>query len=261
MYDRLKSIQARLPAFAYFNPDKLEVGQNKTLLVLALFCLSTLICYQFTITYMLIYPFILVSTIFHEFGHALMCALTGGSVKGILINPDESGLTRFVGGVGCLILPAGYLGSTFIGAVMIFTGFSERASRIMSALVCFILVTTFFFAEKWYTMLIAALLIAGLGGVIWYEGGKYVRWFVLLMGSIAALDSLENILSQAVFNYVPHSDAVQFAKQCSIFVPFFVYGLIWLVIAVGSIGGAVLAGIKCFPTPTSHATRFAMSSC
>lgn len=260
MYDHLKRLQGKLPAFAYFNLDKLEVGQNKTLLVLGFFCVSTLICYQFTLTYILIYPFILVSTIFHEFGHALMCVLTGGSVKGILINPDESGLTRFVGGVGCLVLPAGYLGSTFIGAVMIFTGFSEKASRIMSALVCLILLTTFFFAEKWYTMIIAGLLIAGLSSVIWYENGRFVRWFVLLMGSIAALDSLENILSQTVFNYVPQSDAVQFAKQCSIFVPFFIYGLIWLMIAMSSIGGAVMAGIKCFPTPTDR-PRFAMSNC
>lgn len=260
MYDHLRRFQAKLPAFTYFNFEKLEVGQNKTLLVLGIFCVSTVICYQFTLTYILIYPFILVSTIFHEFGHALMCVLTGGSVKGILINPDESGLTRFVGGVSCLVLPAGYLGSTFIGAVMIFTGFSEKASKIMSAVACFILLTTFFFAEKWYTMIIAGALIAGLSSVIWYENGRYVRWFVLLMGSIAALDSIENILNQTVFNYIPQSDAVQFARQCSIFVPFFMFGLIWLVIALGSIGGAVMAGLRCFPTPT-YKPRFPLPNC
>lgn len=172
--------------------------------------------------------------------------MTGGTVTAILINPNESGLTQFQGGAACAIIPAGYLGSTIIGAILIFTGFSKRASRWTSIAVDIVLGLTLWWAEEWYTRVIAVLLVAALIGVFFWRDGGSVRWVVLLMGTIAALDSLENIARHTIFNYVPESDAVLFQRECGMLLPFWVFGLSWFVIAVGSIGLSVMAGIWVF---------------
>lgn len=81
--------------------------QWNLLSILGIQLLIIIVCYQFTITSWLLYPFSLISTVFHEFGHATMCWITGGKVLGIEINPNESGFTRFVGGWHCFVLPSG----------------------------------------------------------------------------------------------------------------------------------------------------------
>jgi hypothetical protein len=65
------------------------------------------------------YPMNLFVTYIHEGCHALMTLLTGGMVSGIGINPDTSGVTRSLGGIGVLVYPAGYIGSTVFGASLI----------------------------------------------------------------------------------------------------------------------------------------------
>jgi Peptidase M50B-like len=71
--------------------------------------------YNFIITY----PMNIFVTFIHEGCHALMTLLTGGWVMGIGINPDTSGVTNSTRGIGLLIYPAGYIGSTVFGALLI----------------------------------------------------------------------------------------------------------------------------------------------
>ena len=91
--------------------------------ILLLFGVATILIFimsQWYLTNLILYPFSILATIFHEFGHALMTLLTGGKVLKIVISEDESGSTHFVGGVPCLITPAGYMGSTLVGSFLIF---------------------------------------------------------------------------------------------------------------------------------------------
>ena len=43
---------------------------------------------------------------------------------------DEGGMTRMSGGIPAITLPAGYLGSSFIGACLIACGFDTNASKV-----------------------------------------------------------------------------------------------------------------------------------
>lgn len=43
---------------------------------------------------------------------------------------DEGGATRMSGGIPIITLPAGYLGSSFIGACLIACGFDTDASKV-----------------------------------------------------------------------------------------------------------------------------------
>jgi hypothetical protein len=78
---------------------------------------------------------------FHEFGHAFAAILTGGKVESISLDPNEGGVTHMRGGKQAITLPAGYLGSSIIGALLIFCGFDIVASKIASIVlgVCFLL--------------------------------------------------------------------------------------------------------------------------
>lgn len=55
---------------------------------------------------------------------------------------DEGGATRMSGGIPWITLPAGYLGSSFIGACLIACGFDTNASKVATLVLAgFFLIT------------------------------------------------------------------------------------------------------------------------
>jgi hypothetical protein len=90
---------------------------------------------------------------FHEFGHAITACCTGGRVKSISLDPREGGVTHMQGGISAITLPAGYLGSSLIGALLIFCGFDIVASKVASIVlgVCFLL-TLWWARRDWLTI-------------------------------------------------------------------------------------------------------------
>lgn len=84
----------------------------------------------------LAYPFLLLTTVFHEVGHALAVLVSGGTVDGIVINANGSGYCRHAGGAGfwqqVLISSAGYLGSAVEGSFLLFLTLRlEKGGRIV----------------------------------------------------------------------------------------------------------------------------------
>lgn len=147
------------------------------------------------------------------------------------INMDESGLTRFSGGWYCAIVPAGYIGTSLSGSILLFTGFSPRASRWAAGVVGIILGITCFWAGSVMTLIMAIGLALLLGLAVFYQEGKYTQYLILFMGTIASVVSLLNIMSSTVFHTIDGSDATAFAKHCSILVPAFAYGILWFLIS------------------------------
>jgi len=165
-------------------------------------------------------------------------------VNSIDINMDESGLTRFQGGWYCAILPAGYIGSTCTGCILLYTAFSPRASRYTAAAVGLILGVTCLMAGSVMTAVMSVGLAVMLGGAVWWREGQYTQYFVMFMGTIASTVSLLNILSSTVFHTIDGSDATAFAKHCSVLVPAFVFGLLWLLISVLLVAGTLCLAIR-----------------
>jgi hypothetical protein len=106
---------------------------------------------------------------FHEFGHAITAVATGGHVKSISLDPREGGVTHMTGGVQAFTLPAGYLGSSLIGALLIFCGFNIVASKVASIVlgVCFLL-TLWWSRRDWLTI----------GTVLLAIGLLVASWFI-----------------------------------------------------------------------------------
>lgn len=117
---------------------------------------------------------------FHEFGHAITSCCTGGRVKSISLDPHEGGVTIMQGGISAITLPAGYLGSSIIGALLIFAGFDIVASKIASIVlgVCFLL--TLWWARKDWLTIMTIFLAVGLLVACWFIAhGEALRWVVV----------------------------------------------------------------------------------
>lgn len=153
----------------------------------------------------ILYPFKMLTIAFHEFSHAIACVFTGGKVEEISLDPREGGVTHMRGGVGALTLPAGYLGSSLIGALLIFCGFNIVASKVASLVlaVCF-LVTLWWGKKDWLT--ISTILAAvGLLAACWFIAhAEALRFVVLFIGVMSALYSVWDIVSAGFSSLHPH---------------------------------------------------------
>ncbi|KAK9561228.1 hypothetical protein V6Z79_004096 [Aspergillus fumigatus] len=142
-----------------------------------------------------LWPFKMLVIAFHEFGHAITACCTGGRVKSISLDPHEGGVTHMQGGISAITLPAGYLGSSIIGALLIFAGFDIVASKVASIIlgVCFLL--TLWWARRDWLTIVTILMAVGLLVACWFIAhGEALRWVVLFIGVMSALYSVWDIV-------------------------------------------------------------------
>ncbi len=83
----------------------------------------------------LIKPFRLFVVTVHEVCHAGAALLTGGEVVEMRTAADESGHTLARGGVFAVISAAGYVGSAFLGSLLIYTGKLPLLQRLVLLLI------------------------------------------------------------------------------------------------------------------------------
>lgn len=145
---------------------------------------------------------------FHEFSHALACLLTGGRVESISLDPREGGVTHMRGGVAAFTLPAGYLGSSLVGALLTFCGFNVVASKVASIVlgVCFLL-TLWWGKRDWLTILTVLLAMGLLAGCWFIAHAQPLRFVVLFIGVMSSLYSVWDIVSAAALSGRSHTQA------------------------------------------------------
>ncbi|SMR48849.1 unnamed protein product [Zymoseptoria tritici ST99CH_1E4] len=198
------------PAFHHFERRDLTVNRTQAITVGVIGVYVVVIALLWNIPYVknVLWPFKMLTIAFHEFGHALAAVLTGGKVESIELNPNEGGVTHMRGGKQFFTLPAGYLGSSLIGGLLVFCGFNIVASKVASIVlgVCFLL--TLWWARKDWLTIVTIILATG-----------------LLVG-------------------MNSSDASVFAKRyggssrC--------WGLIWAFVSICFLAAAIVAGLAVF---------------
>lgn len=80
-------------------------------------------------------PFRVFVVLVHEMGHASAALISGGTIVELRTNWNESGHARSLGGWVPLISSAGYIGSSFLGALLIAIGSRPVLHRISLALI------------------------------------------------------------------------------------------------------------------------------
>jgi len=85
-------------------------------------------------------PLNLMAVLFHEIGHGVMALFTGGKIISIQVGPNEAGSCETDGGSGALIVTAGYLGSMFVGGMLLYLSRTRHFVPLVFGLLTLILV-------------------------------------------------------------------------------------------------------------------------
>ncbi|KDO59039.1 hypothetical protein CISIN_1g026597mg [Citrus sinensis] len=153
----------------------------------------------------LLTPFKLITVFLHEASHAIACKLTCGDVEGMQVHANEGGATQTRGGIYWLILPAGYLGSSFWGMALVLASTNLTTARIAAGCLALALFIVLFIAQNWTLRGLCIGFIVFLA-VIWVlqeeTSVRILRYVILFIGiclSCCIFSSLLNELTSALF--------------------------------------------------------------
>ncbi|GAA5796190.1 peptidase M50B-like-domain-containing protein [Helicostylum pulchrum] len=220
--------------------------QKIILIIIGVYTAAIMILWNMPIAKIVLSPFKLLTVGLHEFSHAFVGCLTCAKIESIEIDPDEGGVTRMRGGIQMLTLPAGYLGSSLIGAILVMCGFNIMASKIASIFLGVCLLFTLWWAKNWLTRGIGILFIGVMIFLWWLAHGAGLKYFVLFVGVMSCLYCLWDILDDLVFRKVNESDASRFAKLCGSCMSSRVWGAFWFVISLIFFIAGILIGLVAF---------------
>lgn len=194
----------------------------------------------------LLTPFKLITVFLHEASHAMACWLTCGRVEGIQVHANEGGVTQTRGGIYWLILPAGYLGSSFWGMVFILASTNLLTTRIAAGGLAVALLIVLFIAKNWTLRGLCIGFIVFLA-VIWVlqenTKVKILRYIILFIGTMNSLFSIYDIYDDLISRRVNSSDAEKFAELCPCPCNGVGWGVLWGMISLAFLGGAIYLGL------------------
>jgi hypothetical protein len=183
-------------------------------------------------------PLDYLNTHIHEFCHAIVGVLTGGTVESIVVNANGSGETLILGGNLLLIAPAGYLGATALGTAIILCGSTPNRARAVLGAIAFVLSLSMIFWVRgdlvgilsgfgWIAVLIA--------GAVFLRG-KAALFACQLIGLEQCLNSVTSIYQLLQLSVVGevHSDASN--MQTITHLPALLWATIWCGFSLLTIG-------------------------
>ncbi|XP_078428517.1 peptidase M50B-like protein [Wolffia australiana] len=190
-------------------------------------------------------PFKLITVFLHELSHAIACKLTCGQVDGIRVNADEGGVTETRGGVYWVILPAGYLGSSFWGMVLILASTNLVTARIAAGCFAVALFIVLFIAKNWVLrwLCIGFIILLALVWVLQeFTTVRFLRYIILFIGVMNSLFSIYDIYDDLISRRVHSSDAEKFAEVCLCPCNGVAWGVIWGFISLAFLCGSMYLG-------------------
>ncbi|XP_047968399.1 uncharacterized protein LOC125212314 isoform X1 [Salvia hispanica] len=194
----------------------------------------------------LLTPFKLITVFLHEVSHAIACKLTCGQVEGIQVHANEGGVTLTRGGIYWLILPAGYLGSSFWGMVLVLASTKLLTARIAAGGLILALVIVFFIAKNWTLRGLCIGFIVFIA-IIWVlqelTKVRILRYVILFIGVMNSLFSVYDIYDDLISRRVNSSDAEKFAELCPCPCNGAAWGVIWGMISFIFLSASIYLGL------------------
>jgi hypothetical protein len=162
----------------------------------------------------LLYPIKLLVVLLHEMSHGIAGILTGGKVDKITICTQLGGACYISGGWDFVILPAGYLGSMFWGALLMLLASERRiAAKVSLFFSVILLFVTIIYVRTWAGILI------GLGAGFFFlflsfkASAGMNKFFLQLIGFTSSLYAIIDIKEDLIDRTVPGSDAYEMSKK------------------------------------------------
>jgi hypothetical protein len=162
--------------------------------LLAGIAIASIILWQTLIGSLLLYPFTILATWFHEMGHGVAAMLTGSSFERLLIFPDGSGVAQSMrpadasGLTNALIAASGPLGPAIAGSLLIIASRTDKATRAALTVVGLALIVS---TVIWVRTLTGWLVLPALGIAIlalaWRGTAAQRRFGIQLLGVQACI--------------------------------------------------------------------------
>lgn len=208
--------------------------QREVLIVLGL-ALATIVTWRVPLVGWLLYPFQLYGTFVHELSHGLAAILTGGAFRRFVVNPDLSGTALSAGGIGWIVVSAGYLGSAIFGGILtLLSAASVSARRVLVGLGVALGVMSLLFVRNLFGLgagiLIAALLVVAGRRLreTWADG---LLLFLAVQMMLSALDSVFDLVQISAVNGAIRTDAQIMAQATGI--PAIAWATLWSILSLG----------------------------
>lgn len=167
--------------------------KQRAALLLAI-ALASVMLWQTALGSLLLYPFTILATWFHEMGHGIAAMLTGRRFESLQIFPDGSGVAHLLGPADgyrltdALIAASGPLGPAIAGALLIIASRTPRTSSTALAVLGTALVVS---TVIWVRSLTGWLFLPALGVAILVLAGRGSvspqRFVVQLLGVQACI--------------------------------------------------------------------------
>lgn len=183
-----------------------------------------------------VYPLKIFVVLLHEISHGVMALATGGSIRGIVLDPNQGGACYCPGGNAFLTLSAGYLGSLGWGILLLLAAGSSRlrARTLVAWIGGLVLALAALYLRGWfgiaYGVLFGVALMAS--ARLLTEGVN--RALLRVLGMTSALYVFLDIRSDVLQR--PHlpSDASMLADLTG--VPTILWGLLWMALGIMAVG-------------------------
>ncbi len=207
-----------------------------------------------------LYPLRILTTIFHELGHALAAKASGYEVQEIVINQDGTGYCRYLTDRSFLkqvfIASSGYLGSTVMGAALLFWCLRvKNAGRLILAFLAVVLLVVCVVWTRsvfgWVSSIALALAL-GMCARKLAEGTNQI--IAVFLSAFVGLYSVHDIRYLVTRTPVPGSVADTEALQELTHIPAPVWAVGWLIFSVVVLLAAVFKGFD-RPDPSDALSR------
>jgi hypothetical protein len=173
--------------------DKESKRRIATLMGLALVCILAWQTYWGSV---LLYPFSILATWFHEMGHGLATILVGGSFERLLIYQDGSGVAQSLLPADssvfsdAMISAAGPLGPPIAGALLIIASRSRRATHAaLAVLAAALLISTLIWVRSLAGWIVLPAIGLALLAIVWRGSPKVQDFTVQLLGVQACIST------------------------------------------------------------------------
>ncbi|RJY09378.1 M50 family metallopeptidase [Aurantiacibacter aquimixticola] len=197
----------------------------------------------------LIYPFVILSTWFHEMGHGLTALVLGQDFELLVINSDGSGYAQSradmeASGLSmALIAAGGPLGPSVVGSVLILASAVRKYWRpALYGLAGALAISTVIWVRSTVGWIVLPALAAAFAWVAW-RGQDWLRLFALqFVGVLAALSMFRDFdylfSESAVIGGQPMLSDTGAMEQALAF-PYWLWAILIIVVSGGMIGASL----------------------
>lgn len=178
-----------------------------------------------------IFPLKIFVVLLHELSHGLAAVITGGKIIKIELSAMQGGVCYTSGGLSLLILPAGYLGSMFWGALILIAASKTKIDKLISIIIgATVLAITLLFIRNGFGFIFGAAFGAAMVLIGLFAPGFINDIMLRFIGLTSILYAILDIKDDLIARTVNGSDAYRLSELIPL--PPIVWGVIWIIIAV-----------------------------